>query len=84
MTRCSNTVAVTVPRGYTYATVQVRCGATGPSGDKMLCGVCTARAEEQYPQGWRHAAGDTCIHGTYLGCMEDNDETLCGRCESED
>lgn len=79
---CQNKATEYVPSGYTYREIQIRCGSTSPSGGVALCEACAERNDREYPQGWRHVPGDTCQHGTYLGCHEDNDETLCGQCEA--
>lgn len=79
---CQNTVTQYVPRGYGYRAVETRCGSTGIHGQRLQCDDCERRAAAANPQGWRNAPGDTCKHGTYLGCHEDNDERLCGLCEA--
>jgi hypothetical protein len=79
---CANQVSVWVSRGYGYKEVKTACGNTGLYGEQMLCDECRQAMEDRYPQGWRHAPGDTCEHGRYLGCHEDNDETLCPECEA--
>jgi len=73
-----------VPRGWTYKEVKLRCGSTSIDGGVLLCEACERKNEREYPQGWRNYPGDTCRHGTYLGCHEDNDETLCGACEASE
>lgn len=82
MGRCNNMVSQFVPRGYSYREVKLRCGSTSIHGDVLLCEDCRKAAEKEFPQGWRNCPGDTCRHGTYLGCMEDGDERLCGECEA--
>lgn len=79
---CANQVSQWVPRGYGYKEIKLKCGSTSMHGDQLLCDDCRDSVEQQYPQGWRHTPGDTCVHGTYLGCHEDNDETLCPECEA--
>jgi hypothetical protein len=82
--RCENKVTQYVLRGFGYKAVEMRCGSTSVHGDVLLCDECAWKAKRQYPQGWKNSPGDTCRHGTYLGCHEDNDERLCGRCEAGD
>ena len=82
MSRCENKVTQYVPKGYGYKAVEMRCGGTSIHGDVLLCEGCVEKQRCQYPQGWRNSPGDTCQHGTYMGCHEDNDEVMCGQCEA--
>ncbi|HEY1292830.1 MAG TPA: hypothetical protein VGJ60_07125 [Chloroflexota bacterium] len=60
---------------------EVSCGSWH-GGERSLCEGCTARAERDYPQGWRGYPGDVCRHGTYVGGS--GRDVLCGRCEMGD
>ena len=82
MSRCGQKVTQYVLRGWTTRAIDMSCGSTSVHGDVLLCPACEWKAKRDYPQGWRHYPGDTCRHGTYLGCHEDNDERLCGACEA--
>jgi hypothetical protein len=82
--RCDAEVIQYVSRGFSTKEVKSRCGTTGQHGDTLLCDECTDGLSKRYPQGWLHTPGDTCVHGTYLGCHEDNDEVLCPQCELGD
>jgi hypothetical protein len=63
-------ISQTVPCGYNW-NLQV-----------WYCEDCEEAMRNQYPQGWKAYAGDTCKHGVYVGgCMEDY---MCIRCELGD
>lgn len=73
---CEGTVTDYTPGGREYT---VPCGHY-QGGRKTLCGPCNAKAEREYPQGWRGYPGDTCPHGVYVGgCGVD---WMCGACEA--
>lgn len=53
MAGCGKQMEVSVPRGYTYKEIKVRCGNTSPHGDPWLCPDC----EEKYAgTDWRYEA----------------------------
>lgn len=58
-------------------TVLARCGEQW--GGAQICDPCLARAEREYPQGWRAYPGDTCKHGVYVGGS--GADYMCGPCE---
>ena len=39
---CNNLVTFDVPAGLDYREVEIRCGLTGPSGDRVTCDSCSA------------------------------------------
>lgn len=45
---CNEKVSYFVPgpRGYDYREVFVKCGNTGPHGNRAICGVCEADPDE--------------------------------------
>lgn len=60
---------------------EVRCGSWH-GGETSLCEGCLARAERDYPQGWRGYPGDTCRHRVYVGGS--GRDLMCARCEDGD
>lgn len=38
--RCDNPVKYHIPRGYSYRSIEVKCGSTDPFGDRAICGSC--------------------------------------------
>lgn len=44
MAGCGVVMEVSIPSGYTYKTVKVKCGNTSPNGNPWLCEAC----EEKY------------------------------------
>lgn len=46
---CDKLFTVTVPRGYSYRTVQVRCGSTAYNGDVNQCDRCGADPAKRPP-----------------------------------
>jgi hypothetical protein len=76
-------VEQSVPHGYSYKIVKLRCGSTSIYGSTLLCEACERQMHKQYPQGWRETPGDLCPHGNYVGDAGGPDY-LCGRCEAGD
>ncbi len=76
--KCTNKTEVWVESGYHGKMVEIPCGSTGPHGEVELCDECREKLEKQYPQGWRHHPGDTCIHGIY---HDPNHDCCCWKCE---
>jgi hypothetical protein len=79
---CENLASQFVPKGFTEKEIFLPCGSTSIHGTELLCDECEAKAEEEYPQGWRESRGDTCKHGTYIGDAGGADY-LCPYCEAE-
>jgi len=81
MERCPNKVCYFISSGYGYKEVSLPCGTTGREGQCLLCDQCADQAEEDFPQGWRDAPGDVCVHGCYVGNTNGPDY-ICGECEA--
>lgn len=79
---CQNQVVIGTSR-RDGRPLMAKCGSTNQWGGQATCEACEDKARERYPQGWRHAPGDTCKHGTYVGDAWGPDY-LCGRCEMGD
>jgi len=73
MARCENEVTQTVPSGYDYKTVVMRCGQTSVNGDPLECHDCyKARvAANKPPPGY-------CRHGRFINTSHD---IPCAACE---
>jgi len=74
MAGCETDVIEYTPRGRQ---VVVHCGDW--RNGMVLCEACEAKAERQFPQGWRYYPGDVCKHGQYVGGS--GIDWMCGACE---
>jgi len=74
MSRCENKVAQTVPSGWDYKTVLLRCGSTSVHGDPLECDECRAARKDKPRPGY-------CKHGVFINTDRD---IPCGRCEMGD
>jgi len=75
---CNNRVEYTIPKGYSYATLDYKCGSTGTDGEAVLCRECERkiRAGEMSRPGY-------CRHGTPLMDPTDHYDITCSACEGE-
>ena len=78
---CEAKVEVFYFRGYEERTRELKCGTSWETVNQY-CDECMAKYREQFPQGWKHYAGDCCKHGTYVGGI--GIDWLCGACENGD
>jgi hypothetical protein len=39
---CNNLVTFDIPAGLDYREVEIRCGLTGPRGDRVICESCAS------------------------------------------
>ena len=78
---CEAKVEVFHFRGYEERTRELKCGTSWETVNQY-CDECMAKYREQFPQGWKHYAGDCCKHGTYVGGI--GIDWLCGACENGD